>query len=48
MSNSIEKTAVIIQNTAIVPKGQITKFGVVDLASIHTGQGVICGKSLIK
>ena len=48
MSNSIENTAIIIQNTAIVPTGQITKYGVVDLASIHSGQGVICGKPPIK
>ena len=46
MSNSIEKTAIIIQNTAIVPTGQITKYGVVDLASVHSAQGAICGKSV--
>ena len=45
MSNSIEKTASIIQNTAIVPTGQIDKYGVVDLASIHSGQRIVCGKS---
>ena len=38
--------AIIIQNTAIVPTGQITKYGVVDLASVPSDQGAICGTSV--